>query len=392
LKADILPDDSQAVRQRFWVTYTSASKLMSQWLRGLPQDQTVIYQQFTLPPLSRFLVEGLTRNKEVTQRQQQIRKAETDAVVPRFWEIRAEAHFRFNRVARLQRAYQDALRTLNTETHFPVVFSYEEGGDREKDLPAQERLWFRIWDRRSFVLAHADAYSYGPVNAARRGVGTFADDVNHIFLEFVRAKRLYGDAPAEGFWFNDLFRRGVLGLNPFVGSAEEVKAKQAWLASWGYGSTPFFAEVAGLLTWPVADGRFMASAQRRTGGVLLPVDALYSIVTFGLMAIDLFTTTGARINEVMQIRLTEDCIVRLKMPPPPESKDQSSRLRYNLRLVPKGVPKQMRLQHHQASLAGLEHHAVQVETHARGDCIGGQVEVSILKQVRRLPKPLGATV
>jgi hypothetical protein len=336
LRAEILPNDPQSVRQRFWVTYSSASKIMARWLSGCPEEDRPAYQQFILPGLSRLFVEGLTRNKEVTQRQQQIRKAETDAVVPRLSDIRAETHFRFNRIARLRRAYQDAVRALKSETRFPAVFSYEEGGDMERNLPAQERLWFKIWDRRSFVLAHADAYSYGPVNSARRGVGTFADTVNHIFLEFVRAERLYGDAPAEGFWFGDLFKLGLFGLNPSVGSAEEVKAKQTWLASWGYGAAPFFAEAGGLLTWPVADGRFMASAQRRSTGVLLPVEAIYSAVTFGLMAIDLFITTGARINEVMQIRLTGDCIVRLKMPPPPEAKDQSPRVRYVLRLIPKG--------------------------------------------------------
>ena len=91
-----------------------------------------------------------------------------------------------------------------------------------------------------------------------------------------------------------------------------------------------------MLTWPVADGRFMGFAQRRITGVLLAVEAIYACATIGLMAIDLFTTTGARMNEVMQIRLTEDCIVRLKMPPPPEAKDQSPRVRYILRLIPKG--------------------------------------------------------
>ena len=74
----------------------------------------------------------------------------------------------------------------------------------------------------------------------------------------------------------------------------------------------------------------MVSAQRRTTGVLLPVEAIYAAATIGLMAVDLFTTTGARINEVMQIRLTEDCIVRLKMPPPPDAKDPSPRVRYVL--------------------------------------------------------------
>jgi hypothetical protein len=217
-----------------------------------------------------------------------------------------------------------------------MSFSYDEGGDKENGIPAQERLWFRVWDRRSFVLACSDSYSPNTVRTARREVGSFSDDLNHTFLEFVKAERLFGDAPPAGFWFEDLFRLGVLGLNPNVGSRDQVKSKQAWLKSWGYGSTPFFAEVSGLLTWPVTQGRFMACAQRRCSGVLMPVEAIYAAATFGLMAVDLFTTTGARINEVMQICLTEDCIVRLKMPAPPESKDQSPRIRYVLRLVPKG--------------------------------------------------------
>jgi hypothetical protein len=80
----------------------------------------------------------------------------------------------------------------------------------------------------------------------------------------------------------------------------------------------------------------MASAQRRITGVLLPVEAIYAAAMIGLLAIDLFTTPGARINEVMHIRPTEDCIVRLKMPPPPEARDQSPRVRCVLRLFPKG--------------------------------------------------------
>ncbi len=89
-----------------------------------------------------------------------MRKAETDAVVPRFAAIRAEAHFRYNRIARLRQAYHQAVRTLSGKGHdFPVTFSYEEGGDSELGIPTHERLWFRIWDCRSFVQAHADAYS-----------------------------------------------------------------------------------------------------------------------------------------------------------------------------------------------------------------------------------------
>ena len=66
------------------------------------------------------------------------------------------AHFRYNRIVRLRRAYLDALRSVSPATSFPLTFSYEESGDKEQGIPAQERLRFRIWDRRSFVLAHAD--------------------------------------------------------------------------------------------------------------------------------------------------------------------------------------------------------------------------------------------
>lgn len=336
LKAEVLPADRPSIRQRFWVTYSSACKTMTRWLGALPEHQRPIYQKFVLPAVSHMLVEGLTRQKEITQQQQRVRKAETDAVVPRFAAIRAEAHSRYNRIVRLRRAYLDALRSVNPATSFPLTFSYEEGGDKELGIPASERLRFRIWDRRSFVLAHADSYSHSVVVNARHGVGPFADGTSHVFLEFVGAERIFGDAPAAGFWFEEIFKLGLMGLSPSVGSAEEVKVKQAWLTSWGYSSKPFFGGVGSVLTWSVADGKFMGCAQRRTAGVLLPVEAIYATATLGLMAIDLFTTTGARINEVMQIRLTEDCIVRLKMPPPPEAKDQSPRVRYVLRLVPKG--------------------------------------------------------
>jgi hypothetical protein len=337
LKGEFLPSDSQNTRQRFWVDYQSASKLMSQWLASLPTEQQQVYQPFILPPLAHQYVAGLTRFAEITQQQQRARKAETDAVVPKFAAIRAEAHFRYNRITRLHRAYDEALQTLNRcGANFPLSFSYEEGGGPEHALPAQERLSFRIWDRRSFVLAHADAYSRNVVLAARSARMSFTDELNHVFLELVKAERLIGDAPAEGFWFEELFKRGVMGLNASVGPREEVEAKRVWMDSWGYGIAPFFADVGGLLTWSVAEGRFMFCAQRRTTGLLIPVEAIYAAATIGLMAIDLFTTTGARINEVMQIRLTEDCIARLQMTAPPGARDQSPRIRYVLRLVPKG--------------------------------------------------------
>lgn len=330
LKGDILPSESQSTRQYFLKRYQHTCKIMSKWLESLPIQQKEIYIQFILPAIDEKYLVGLKRMPEVEEQQRRTRKAETDAVLPHFANIRAEAHYRFNRIIRLRKAYLEALKTVNENNYtFPFSFSYQEWGNLNHSLSAKERLTFRIWDRQSFLHSHADSYSRSTVSKIKRVP-------NFTFLEYVSSERLVGDAPAEGLWFEDLLRRDVLGNNAVHGPKEEVEAKLTWLKSWGYTDKPFMSDVGGLLAWPIAESCFIHNAQERTDGLLIPVDAVYGAVMIGLMAIDLFTTTGARINEVMQIRLADDCIVRLKMPAPPGAKDQSLRIRYTLRLVPKG--------------------------------------------------------
>jgi hypothetical protein len=61
----------------------------------------------------------------------------------------------------------------------------------------------------------------------------------------------------------------------------------------------------------------------------------WAAATFGLLAIDLFTTTGMRMNEAMQIRLTSEAFVRL-VTPAPHVRDPAPRIHYAFRLIPKG--------------------------------------------------------
>src|SRR5207248_1616471 len=128
-----------------------------------------------------------------------------------------------------------------------------------------------------------------------------------LFLELVRAERLVGDVPAEGLWFTELLQRGMLGQRPRQGSQEQLETKRAWLTAWGYleqeskGTlTPFWTVIPGLLTWPLAESQFMFTAQQKTEGALVPVEAVYAAAHFGVLAVDLFATTGMRSNEAMQ--------------------------------------------------------------------------------------------
>jgi len=188
----------------------------------------------------------------------------------------------------------------------PVSFSYEE--PRYK-----QRFHFLLWDRPSFVLAHADSYSKTLCSTARNKRLQYSPERNHFFLEFVGAESLIDpNAPREPdalFWFGELLRSSLIGERANCGTPEEIERKQAFLRSWGYGereaeefaTQPFSTGQTGLLTETRIGGQanFLTAARRKTSGLLFTIETLYDAATFGLAALDFFTTTGARANELL---------------------------------------------------------------------------------------------
>lgn len=75
-----------------------------------------------------LLYEELSQSKQIVQQQRAQRKTETEAIVPHFADLRAEAHYRFNRLARLRHAYLQAVpQVLPDRSNLPLDFSYDEG-------------------------------------------------------------------------------------------------------------------------------------------------------------------------------------------------------------------------------------------------------------------------
>jgi len=346
VQGDVLPQDSLHVRVHFGKRYMSATNLVTSWLDFLPAVQQEEYRSFLLPTINPLLAEMLYKEeKELERQRQDHRKEETEAVVPQFTDLRAQAHLRFNRMTRLWQAYQQALdQVLPDHSNLPLAFTYEEGH------PPIERIHCRLWDRRSFVLhsEHAGKYHEATLRCARNKQSAFTDDLNQVFLEVIKTEQLAEDAPPEGFWFTDILKRGLLGQRARHGTEQEVREKQTWLRQWGYGeddpksyASPFDTHHPGLLTWPdTLDGRntasFASQAQRRTDGTLIPVESLMAAATFGLLALELFTTTGMRINELMQVSLLPECLIRMVDDPAPLAINQTPHIRYVLRLLPKG--------------------------------------------------------
>jgi hypothetical protein len=341
LSGEIATADSKRMRLDFYHKYISSAKHTKKWLHALPVAERDRFKEFTLSPVNPLHFDGLTNWGEVRRQQRKNRKDETDAVAPQLPDIRLEAHLRFNRIARLRQAFRDALREIKENKRpLPFDFSYEEGGDPEHGLTAREKLHFRIWDRCSFVLAHEENYCAATIRYARDHALSFRDERNHYFLEFLKAEPMQEDATPEGLWFAELLQKGVVG-NCCSKTSREEQAE--WLRAWGYGENgkgvvrPFKTCTPGLLAWKGLGGEaaFMGGIQMHEE-VYIPVESLYAACMFALIAVDILTTTGMRINELMQTRFDSDCLVRLVMSPPPEAKDRTPRIRYAFRLIPKG--------------------------------------------------------
>jgi integrase len=343
LQGGLAANDSISSRYNFQGSYTRSSKAIRKWIDSLPADLQPLYEKYGMPQPNPLLIEGIIRSGEITNRQKQARKEETDALVSRFPLIRFEAHIRHNKICRLRDAFNGLVRKIEEEgMSLPVSFSYEDGGDPSRNMPNTERLRFRIWNKRAFLLEHSNSYSRNVVKNATYRMGTFSKEREQFFLEFLGAERIADEAPVEGLWFEELLRSGALS-KPNDKGIESQRSK--FLREWGYvdksGNVmahPFSVGVSGVISWGTENGAsaFFLNAAKRAEGVFIPIEQMYAAAKFGLIAIDEITGTGMRINELLQTRYNDDCLVRLILNPPPEAKDQTPRVRYALRLIPKG--------------------------------------------------------
>ncbi len=318
--------DTLNTRDEFLRAYTITAEHSQAYWRALPKSEQAIYQQWMLPLVPKYVAKQCSRRPEVLAAQKDRRKRETDAITPHLSKIRGEAHLRWNELKRLRTAFQEALALIQSgKETVPLSFSYEE--------PRYGRLHFVIWDRPRFVLAHHQHYQSRALFKAKEQAKQQILLQDSYFLEFVEAEGV--DHSEEGpFWFGDLLRYGLLRDHPFRRDQAEVERQRAYLESWGYLSeddemarAPFRTCVAGLLTSPKAQIHFLIEAQRHTQKVLFQIEPLFAAATFGLTGVDLITTTGMRITEMLQVSLLPECLHTLVV---------EGNKRLVLRLVPKG--------------------------------------------------------
>ncbi|WP_339262123.1 site-specific integrase [Lysinibacillus sp. FSL K6-3209] len=324
LQGNICANSSNNMKLALLKDYKSSEYNTKKWIyNNLPTDEREYLQKFLLPPLS-FDSRDFSFNKLALEQAQNTRKDETDAIVPHLSTIRAEANLRWNQMKRLRDTFQQQIRNIEANSiSLPIEFSYAE------PKRIGEVFYFRLWDKPSFVLNHQKEFSDVVIKQAKQKKSTYSDENNSYFLEFIRAESIKSESEPEGLWFNELIEHNVLGHWSQYRPVEEHEEILKFLSLWGYGSEnekkplPFFSQHKGIIT----PSTFVTLHQDKAEGLLIDVEPFYAACTFGLLAIDILTTTGARKNELLQINNTKECIKVKKI---------NNKLHYSYSAIPKG--------------------------------------------------------
>ncbi|WP_420792436.1 site-specific integrase [Bacillus cereus] len=325
LKGSLYQEHTDSMRYELLKWYRTVSYTMRKWIISkLDKKQQSYFEQF-LFLMPSYDSRDFNFTKSVREQARNTRKSETDAIVPLLPQIRAEGHFRWNQLSRLRQAFLKACEQAKQGKHeLPLEFHYDE--------PERigERFYFRLWDKPSFVLNHQNQFSASSLKSANTCTGVYSKKNNQYFVEFIKTKRLDADEEAEGLWFMELFEKNVIGMWYQNASKEELQQIRRVLYSWGYGEEgltknpiPFCSRRKGIIT----SSTFISRNQDKAKGILLDIEPLYVATTFGLLALDIFTTTGARLNELLQLNNTKECIRTVKV---------GGELRFSFYAIPKG--------------------------------------------------------
>ena len=340
LRGEVLPSHSDYKRSFFFKLYKGIVKKVHKWYETkLTDEQKEVFAPFLLP-VTYLDSRDFNVEKSAQEAGKSKRRSETDAISKDFIKIRAEGGFRLNQVRRLRQKYLEAVQLVKDNGYpLPFEFAYienEERGDVSKEL-----FSFRLWDKPSFVLYHSENYSSSTIDNAKARRFTYSEENNEFFVEFLKAETLDDETgepleETDGFWFLPILEHQLIG-NWFQSlSEEQINKKLKLLEMYGYRelgseplSTPFYANQKGIL----AQGKFITSSQKYADGILMNVDVLYITTLFGATALDIFTSSGARLGEVAQVHLGIGCLDQGSITDPKTNIVKTS---YMFRAIPKG--------------------------------------------------------
>jgi hypothetical protein len=244
-------------------------------------------------------------HRQVSDERRGRRKAATAAVHDKFYLFRNIAERRLNQLVRLHQVFRDACDRARSDPDisFPVAFAYVEEAVTPTGSAHTATHCFRLWNGRALRRAHAPVAPRRYYKEAREIARSFERSADALFLSYEGASAERETAEQAGFWFADLVRVGGLTYEP----------DPAFLAAYGYATAKSLSPPA-RPDWSVSTGTWLKRVAADLGLLFLPVDTLLATGLIGHAALQIITKTGARVGEVLQLRLTREHLTRAELP------------------------------------------------------------------------------
>lgn len=293
----ILPELSNSIRVRWLQAYFNLLRKQEAYFERLTPVQTRDLAPFRLRPVTSASFWRRSRlYRQVCTEGRGRRKAATAAVHDKFYLFRNIAERRLNQLVRLAQAFQEAtdrVQATGSTVSFPLAFTYSEEAVMPTGSARTVTHRFRLWNGHALARAHAPVAPkrYYKASTAERGFEIGADAF-YISYEGTSA-----ETEAE-FWFADLVRAGGLTHEPDL----------AFLTAHGYHKGAIYPPARP--DWPYSTGRWLKRIASELGLLFLPVKTLLAAGLVGQASLQIMTKTGARVSEVLQIRLTREHLTR----------------------------------------------------------------------------------
>ncbi len=301
----ILPEVGTPLRTGWLQTYFRLLRKQDDYFGRLTPGQADSLMPFRLRPVSNA---SFWRRSplfvQVRDESRGRRKAAAAAVHDKFYLFRNIAERRLNQLVRLRQAFQDAcarVREGGATASFPVAFAYTEEAVTPAGAARTVTHRFRLWDGHALRRTHAPVAPKRYYEAPEYRCG-FELGADLLFLSYEGAAAAAETVEPAEFWFADLARAGGLTYDP----------DPAFLAAHGYAKGALYPPARP--DWAVSTGTWLKRLAADLGLLFLPVDTLLATGLIGQAALQVMTKTGARIGEVLQIRLTPEHLTRAELP------------------------------------------------------------------------------
>ncbi len=270
---------------------TLASLHIPAYLDGLTERERLIWKQYALPSFPKGFVDKQAQHRAASAASMQKRKEQAEVLLPLFpllveiASLRKQAAERFIKEFRKQRD-----RAVSGEIVLPYRFQFTdrqfEVSERAPSLASvqlKERevtVSLTLWDRVSWVEAHAQRYSHHTQWAMCNRLDAYMPERALYFLQ-------YHGEPSDFLWYGDLLVAQQFGYE----RVEKEFKRKALIVS-----------RPGLLTPASSDSIWLAYASRsEREAVLFEPESLYRATLYAAALASLSLTNGSRLTELLQV-------------------------------------------------------------------------------------------